>query len=79
MLCKCRTRTEYWNAIGSKANGYFTRKTILKAIFLGAIPVAGQVLLIFAILSGLARASEPDRVPEKYRLKYIEKLVRVKK
>ena len=57
---KCKQINHYWNAIGNTKVSYFKRKEILVALFLGAIPIAGQIILLWALIYSYFQARRKD-------------------
>lgn len=76
MKCKCKQIKEYWDAIGNSNNGYFTRSTLGYVFFIGTIPIIGQMLLIYWLIGTYIEARKSEEIPEKYKLKTIQKLTK---
>ena len=57
---KCKQIDQYWNAIGNTKVSYFKRKGILMALFFGAIPIAGQIVFLFALIYSYFQARRKD-------------------
>ncbi len=64
---KNKLREEYWNAIGNKEVGYFTRKDLIKALAYGAVPIIGTIIFIISFPLFLIASRNKEKVPEKYR------------
>ena len=61
---------EYWNATGNLSVGRFRRRDLMHFLAVGAMPIVGQMLFIFVLISFLGRSRESNkRVPKKYRCK----------
>jgi len=75
---KCRSIDSYWNAIGNSKVSYYNRKVILTSLFLGAIPIAGQVAFIWILIYTYFQARRTDAkagILKEFNVEYIKKLV----
>jgi hypothetical protein len=65
---KLKLRIEYWDAIGNNHRGYWKRKDLMFFLSIGAIPIFGQLVAIYALILGFIQSRTYSmRIPKKYK------------
>jgi len=75
---KCKQVNKYWNAIGNTKNSYFKRKEVLIVLFIGAVPIVGQLVLVGVLVGSYFQARRKDikeSLLKEFDEDYIRKLV----
>ena len=72
--CKCKGIKEYWDAVGNTTSGYYTRRDLIEFLAIGAIPIIGQLCLLFSLIKTFFAAREDNKILRRYKLSYLEKI-----